>query len=80
MTEQSVVVGLSGVPNISPAAFANGLLDVIKIPYGSQATLVNFSEASFGGTAIVTVPEPVTFALLVSGFGVIALLIRRPAK
>jgi hypothetical protein len=77
-TEQSVIDGLSG-GGISPAAFANGLLDVIKVPYGSRATLVNFSEASFGGTAIAVVPEPATFVLLVIGIGIITLLNRRQA-
>jgi hypothetical protein len=78
-TEQDVIDGLTGVVGLSLEAFVNGLINVIKVPYGSQATLVNFSEATFGGTALAVVPEPATFALLVMGVGIIVLVDRRKA-
>jgi hypothetical protein len=51
-----------GIPGV-----ANGRLST---PFGQSATLVHFSDASFGGIAIVDlIPEPATWFLLVSAAG-----------
>jgi hypothetical protein len=51
---------------------------LFKVPFETQATIVDFSGATSGGTAFATiVPEPSTWALLVCGAGVIAVSRRR---
>lgn len=49
------------------------------IDFGGTGTLANFSEATFGGTVSVNVvPEPASFALVVSAMGIVWLpLLRR---
>lgn len=44
---------------------------IIGVPFGETGTLINFSDATFGGTVTATiVPEPCSFVLVVSGMGV----------
>ena len=55
-----------------------GLRFEIRLPFGVTATMVNLSDAAFGGTAIATVPEPGTWILLVAGAGI--LLVARRSR
>ena len=42
-----------------------------KVPFNTQAVLINYSEAAFAGTALATVvPEPASWMLLLTGAGV----------
>jgi hypothetical protein len=51
---------------------------LLNTEYGSYATLVNFSTATFGGTALARVlPEPAGWILFVSAAGVACALRRR---
>ena len=57
--------------------FLNQYADSVTIPYGAPGTIVNFTDASFGGTINVdVVPEPASWVLLVSAAGIITLLAR----
>jgi hypothetical protein len=49
----------------------------VHLDFGQTATIVNMSEAAYGGYAIATVPEPHAWVFLVSGAGVAILAVRR---
>jgi hypothetical protein len=49
----------------------------LRRPFGVTATLVNMSDAVYGGTAIATVPEPGCCTLLVTGAGLLLAYARR---
>ncbi len=56
----------------------NFQMSATKVLYGTEAVLVNYSTAAFGGTAIATiVPEPATWTLLVMGAGFCLIYARR---
>ncbi len=65
--EQNVADTLASGSSFWVSNFENPYTDV---QFGTQAVLVNYSTAAFGGTAIATVvPEPCTWALLSLGAG-----------
>lgn len=77
-TEQNVVDGLLGTRPFSVSGFFNAHRSSRASPYGSEATMIFYSAATFGGTAIATiVPEPTTSVILVSAFGIVSLVRRR---
>jgi len=78
-TEASFISTLNSFPTFA-GSWVNTFDHLLKVPYGSQATLVNFSTAAFGGTAIATVPEPAGWVLLVLGGGAFFWLPRRRAS
>jgi len=58
--------------------FVNTTTRMTGTQYGSEATIINFSQASFGGVVTISiVPEPGSFVLLTSGVGLVALPRRR---
>jgi hypothetical protein len=79
-TRQRVIDGLKDLNFFSPVAFTNRFKSIIEIPFGSVATLINFSDPTLGGTAIATVPEPATWVLLVTGSGLLLARARRPRR
>lgn len=89
-TEEEVIATLEN--DLNPTGFVDSYEDFYapeagrRLPYlvtyfGEESTLVSFSTAGFGGTAIVEeVPEPSTFVLVVTSAGVLALACRRQAR
>lgn len=74
-TEALFLSTLEYAPSLAES-WTNRFRDIIGIPYGTQATLMSFSEAQVAGTALATVPEPGTWVLLVTGAGVLAVASR----
>lgn len=75
-SEASFLSILDSLPSFS-ASWVNSFDDILKVPYGSPATLVSFSDAGFAGTAIATVPEPTSWVLMVLAGGVFVVAARR---
>ncbi len=74
--KQKVIDGLSGTWPFSVGAFFNGVSGELGQDFGNQVTLVHYSLAGFGGTAIATVPEPATWVLVVGAAGILPLVRR----
>ncbi len=75
--KQQVIDGLLGISPWSVAAFLNGISGEHAQDYGKSVTLINYSQAELGGTAIATIPEPATWVLVVGAAGVLPLVRRR---
>jgi hypothetical protein len=79
-SEETMISGLLGefpgfpAENYALTAAHSSLRSMIQLPFGETATLINFSEASFAGTATATVPEPGTSLLLVTAAGLLVLM------
>jgi hypothetical protein len=46
--------------------------ELLVVPFGQQSTMIDFSAATFGGTAIAYVPEPSTWVMACSAAGIFA--------
>jgi hypothetical protein len=46
--------------------------ELLVVPFGQPSTMIDFSAATFGGTAIAYVPEPSTWVLACTAAGVFA--------